>query len=97
MAYDMTLTEIDLVLNMFAVGGTLAFGAYAVFQKDFIKAVFGYAVSSAFLALLFYLLASPFAGVLELTVGAGLITILFLVALSLSLGTEAESQEGGGQ
>ena len=91
----MALTEIDLVLNVVAVLGTIGFGAYAVQQKDLMRAVFSFAVSSAFLAMLFFLLASPFAGVLELTVGAGLIIVLFLVALTLSMGVEGESPEGG--
>ena len=91
----MALTEIDLVLNVIAVLGTIGFGAFAVQQKDLMRAVFSFAVSSAFLAMLFFLLASPFAGVLELTVGAGLILVLFLVALTLSMGVESEKPEGG--
>ncbi len=91
----MALTEADLVLNIIAVVGTLAFGALAVQQKDLMRAVFYYALSSAFLAALFVLLASPFAGVLELTVGAGLVVVLFLVALTLSMGVESEAAEGG--
>jgi NADH:ubiquinone oxidoreductase subunit 6 (subunit J) len=59
------------------------------------RAVFSFAVASASLATLFFLLASPFAAVLELTVGAGLIVVLFLVALTLSMGEEKEVAEGG--
>ena len=91
----MPLTEPDFVLNMIAVVGTVIFSALAVQQKNLMHAVFSFAVASAFLAMLFFLLTSPFAAVLELTVGAGLIVVLFLVALTLSMGTENETAEGG--
>lgn len=86
----MSLTEVDIVLEVVAIIGTLIFGILAVQQKDLVRAVVAYGISSAFLAMLFFLLASPFVAVLELTVGAGLILVLFLVALTLSAGSEKE-------
>jgi uncharacterized MnhB-related membrane protein len=91
----MPLTELDFVFNLVAVVGAIAFGALAVQQKTLMRAVFSFAAASAFLAMLFFLLASPFAAVLELTVGAGLIVVLFLVALTLSTEDEDEVIEGG--
>jgi uncharacterized MnhB-related membrane protein len=50
--------------------------------------VIAFAVSSVCLAALFFVLASPYAAALELTVGAGLVAVLFLVALVLAGGEE---------
>ncbi len=82
-----------MALTLIAVSGVLFFAALAVRQKDLVRAIVSYGVSSAFLATLFFLLASPFAAMLELTVGAGLIVVLFLVALTLSIGSESEITE----
>jgi len=62
----------------------------AVVQKDLIRSVVTFALSSLSLAALFFILASPYAGAFELTVGAGLVAVLFLVALILAGGEEEE-------
>lgn len=89
-----SITEADLALNVIAAVGAVVFGAMAVQHKDLMRALLSYALASAFVAMLFFLLVSPFAAVLELTVGAGLIVVLFLVALTLSMGVETEAVEG---
>jgi uncharacterized MnhB-related membrane protein len=61
---------------------------FAIVQKDLIRAVIAFAASSICLSALFYQLASPYSAVLELAVGAGLIAVLFLVALTLAGGKE---------
>jgi NADH-quinone oxidoreductase subunit J len=82
----------DLDLPVLYILGTITIAAAvaAVFQKNLIRAVIAYAVSSVSLAGLFFVLASPYAGVLELTVGAGLVAVLVLVSLILSGGEEEE-------
>ena len=72
---------------------TVAMAAVAVVQKNLIRAIVSYAISSACLAALFFILESPYAGALELTVGAGLVAVLFLVALILGGGEEVEVPE----
>jgi multicomponent Na+:H+ antiporter subunit B len=62
----------------------------AVLHKNLIRSVVAFALSSVCLAALFFVLASPYAGALELTVGAGLVSVLFLVALILAGGEEEE-------
>jgi len=62
----------------------------AILSKNLIHAVIAFAVSSAALACLFFILASPYAGVFELTVGAGLVAVLFLVAMILAGGWDGE-------
>lgn len=71
---------------------TVALALVAVLQKNLIRAVIAFAVSSAGLATLFFLLSSAYAAVLELTVGAGLVAVLFLVALILAGGEEETVQ-----
>jgi uncharacterized MnhB-related membrane protein len=67
---------------------TVSMALIAVLQKNLIRAVIAFAVSSAGLATLFFVLSSPYAAVLELSVGAGLVAVLFLVALILAGGEE---------
>ena len=67
---------------------TIAMALTAVLQKNLIRSVIAFAFSSAGLATLFFMLSSPYAAVLELTVGAGLVAVLFLVALILAGGEE---------
>ncbi len=62
----------------------------AVLQKNLIRAIFAYSIASVSLSAIFFVLESPYAGAFELTVGAGLVTVLFLVALILSGGEEEE-------
>ncbi len=63
----------------------------AVALNNLIRCIIAYAAASVSLAAIFFLLDSPFAAAFELTVGAGLISVLFLVALMLSGGEELEA------
>ena len=62
----------------------------AVFSRNLLRAAVALGVSSAALATLFFLLNAPYAGGFELSVGAGLISVLFIIAISLT-----ESMRGG--
>ena len=79
-------TGVVIVLGIAAVGSALI----AVMQKNLIRAVVAYALASALVAALFFELGAPYAGAFELTVGAGLVSVLFLVALILSGGEDQE-------
>jgi len=57
---------------------------------DFVRAVIAFAVGTAVLAGLFAFLGATLAAVLELTAGAGLVSVLFLVAITLTQGREEE-------
>jgi NADH:ubiquinone oxidoreductase subunit 6 (subunit J) len=78
-----------LILGLLGLAAVLMAIA-AVWLRNLIRAVVAYALASIFVAALFFQLDSPFAGALELTVGAGLVAVLFLVALILSHGEEVE-------
>ncbi len=85
------MPDLDLLV-MTALGcATIVSALIAVMHEDLIRAVTAYAISSVCLAAIFFLLASPFAAALELTVGAGLVAVLFLVALILAGGEAGEA------
>jgi NADH-quinone oxidoreductase subunit J len=64
-------------------GLTLAAGL-AVLAKDLIKAAIALAVSSLLLGIVFFRMGAPFAGVFEISVVAGLITVLFILTIALT-------------
>jgi len=70
----------------------LVFSAAAVFAKDILKSALSLAVASIFLAILFFRMNAPYAGVFEISVVAGLITVLFVSTIALT-GTGAELKE----
>jgi NADH-quinone oxidoreductase subunit J len=56
----------------------------ATVAKSLIRAAIALGAGSAGLAMLFFMLRAPYAGGFELSVGAGLISVLFIVAISLT-------------
>lgn len=68
----------------------LASAITAVLSRSLLRAAVALGVGSAALATLFFLLQAPYAGSFELSVGAGLISVLFIIAVSLT-----ESMRGG--
>ncbi|MGD0079273.1 MAG: NADH-quinone oxidoreductase subunit J [Methanoregula sp.] len=84
------MPDIDLLVISALGIVAVVMAAVAILQTNLIRAIVAYAVSSASLAALFFVLSSPYAGALELTVGAGLVAVLFLVVLILTGGEEEE-------
>lgn len=68
------------LLALTVVGGAI----FAVFSRNLIRAAVALGLGSAALSMLFFFLKAPYAGGFELSVGAGLISILFIVAISLT-------------
>lgn len=62
----------------------LACAAGALFSKRVVRAALALGVGSAALAMLFFSLGAPYAGGFELSVGTGLISVLFLIGISLT-------------
>jgi NADH-quinone oxidoreductase subunit J len=62
----------------------LASAVTAVLTKNLIQAAVALGVGSAALAMMLFMLDAPYAGGFELSVGAGLISVLFIVAISLT-------------
>jgi len=72
--------------------GVVLFSILAVLSKDLIKSAISLAVASLLLGILFFLMGAPYAGVFEISVVAGLITVLFILTIALTK-TEGEVRE----
>jgi uncharacterized MnhB-related membrane protein len=80
--------ELISVMLVFLLGGCALF---AVFSRNLIRAAVALGGGSAMLAVLFFILGAPYAAGFELSVGAGLISVLFIIAISL---TETRKERG---
>lgn len=74
------MDPINLILLLALTGMALL----AVFLRDLLRAALSLAFMSALLAVLLYRMNSPYAAVFELSVVAGLITVLFVSAIALT-------------
>jgi NADH-quinone oxidoreductase subunit J len=72
---------------------TLTFSVLAVFSRRLIYSAVALGLSSCLLAIIFFDLEAPFAASFELSVGAGLISLLFIMAISLSSKREETKDE----
>lgn len=68
----------------------IAGAVIALRAKSLIHAALALCLGSSSLAILFFLLDAPYAGSVQLSVGAGLLSVLFIIAISLT-----ESMRGG--
>ena len=78
-----------VALTAVVVGGAVT----AVLSKNLLRAAVALGVGSAALATLFFLLNAPYAGGFELSVGAGLISVLFIIAISLTESMRSQHRE----
>lgn len=69
-----------IVVALIVVAGAIG----AVLAKSLLVAAAALGLGSAALATLFFALGANYAGGFELSVGAGLISVLFIVAISLT-------------
>ncbi len=58
--------------------------AAAILAKDLLKSAVALAVASLFLGIIFFRMGAPYAGVFEISVVAGLITVLFMLTIALT-------------
>jgi NADH-quinone oxidoreductase subunit J len=78
-----------VALTAVIVGGAVT----AVLSRNLLRAAVALGVGSAALATLFFLLNAPYAGGFELSVGAGLISVLFIIAISLTESMRGQHRE----
>ena len=71
----------------------LASAIAAVLSQNLLRAAVALGVGSAALATLFFMLNAPYAGSFELSVGAGLISVLFIIAISLTESMRGRQRE----
>lgn len=64
--------------------GFLISSFYVLFAKRLIVIISAIGIGSTILAIIFFILDAPYAGAFELSVGAGLISVLFIIATSLT-------------
>ena len=78
------------------LGLMLAAAVWAILTADLLRSAIGLAATSAILTLLLFRTGMPLAGVFELSVCAGLITVVFISTISLTKpATDAEAREAG--
>jgi len=73
-----------MTLQMLLLAGLVLFSILAVLAKDLIKSAISLAVASLFLGIAFIRMSAPYAGVFEISVVAGLITVLFMLTIALT-------------
>lgn len=81
----------ETIIHYLLLIAVVVFVILAVELKDLMKSAISLAVASAILGIIFYQLSSPFAAVFEISVVAGLITVLFMSTISL---TSSENEKG---
>jgi len=74
------MTQILLLIAL------VIFSILTVLLRDLLKAAISLAVASIFLAIIFFRMNATYAGVFELSVVAGLITVLFISTIALTKG-----------
>lgn len=80
--------EMESFVSMIILLSTTVFLLVAIELKELVKATIALGIGSALLASVFYLLGAPIAAVFELSVAAGLVTILLLSAIGMIEKTE---------
>jgi len=73
-----------MILQIFLLSGLTIFSVLAILLRDLLKAAISLALASIFLAMVFFRLNAPYAGVFEISVVAGLITVLFITTITLT-------------
>ncbi len=73
-----------MINNLILLVLMVAFSTYAIFSRRILYAAVALGLSSCLLAIIFFNLDAPFAGGFELSIGAGLISLLFIMAISLT-------------
>ena len=72
--------------------GVVIFSVLAIVLKDLLKSAIALAVASLLLGIIFFRMNAPYAGVFEISVVAGLITVLFVLTIALTK-TDEEVRE----
>lgn len=81
-----------MIGHILLLSGLVIFSVLAILSKDLIKSAISLAVASLLLGILFFQMQAPYAGVFEISVVAGLITVLFMLTIALTK-TEGDVRE----
>ncbi len=75
--------DTNSLIGVLLLLSTTVFLIVAIELKELVKATIALGIGSALLATVFYLLNAPYVAVFELSVAAGLVTILLLSAIGM--------------
>ena len=73
-----------MVLQTALLIGLVIFSVLAILLKDLLKSAISLAAASLILGIIFFRMNAPYAGVFEISVVAGLITVLFILTIALT-------------
>jgi uncharacterized MnhB-related membrane protein len=79
----MMFLDTNNLIGLLLLISTTVFLIIAIELKELVKAIIALGIGSALLASVFYILNAPYAAVFELSVAAGLVTILLLSAIGM--------------
>jgi NADH-quinone oxidoreductase subunit J len=82
-----------LTINLLLLIALTIAALWSVLRKDVVKAAIALAVTSIILTIIMFRLGSPLAAVFELSVCAGLITVIFMSTISLTKPLTAQQEE----
>jgi NADH:ubiquinone oxidoreductase subunit 6 (subunit J) len=74
----------SMMMDILFLIAILVFTLIAIFSKRLLISAVSLGLVSVILSIIFFDLGAPFAGGFELSIGAGLISILFIMAISLT-------------
>jgi NADH-quinone oxidoreductase subunit J len=75
---------LNLTIPIILAASMVLFAFISVFIRSLVKAAIALGIASAILTVIMFLLKAPLAAVFELSVCAGLITVVFISAISLT-------------
>jgi NADH-quinone oxidoreductase subunit J len=81
-----------MILQTALLIGVVIFSVLAILLRDLLKSAIALAVASLLLGIIFFRMSAPYAGVFEISVVAGLITVLFVLTIALTK-TDEEVRE----
>jgi NADH:ubiquinone oxidoreductase subunit 6 (subunit J) len=73
-----------MILQTALLVGVVIFSVLAILLKDLLKSAIALAAASLLLGIIFFRMNAPYAGVFEISVVAGLITVLFVLTIALT-------------
>lgn len=73
-----------MILQTALLIGLVIFALLAILLRDLLRSAIALAVASLLLGIIFFRMNAPYAGVFEISVVAGLITVLFVLTIALT-------------
>jgi len=73
-----------MIIEIALLCGLVLFSAAAIIFRDLLKAAICLAVASLLLGIVYFRMKAPYIGVFEISVVAGMITVLFIVTIALT-------------